>query len=58
MITDLTEADLPLLDQVIGLHLKGLLAEIADADDRAYREELRKRHEQLDDLRHRLRRRA
>jgi hypothetical protein len=54
MISDLTSADVLLLDEVIRQHLKGLLGEIAHADDRAYRDELRQRHEQLEDIRHRL----
>lgn len=54
MISDLTSADVTLLDEVIRRHLKGLLEEIAHADDRDYRESLRRTHTQLEDIRARL----
>jgi hypothetical protein len=54
MMHHLDSDDMRLLDEVLSQYLRGLLAEIAHADDRAFRDQLRARHEQVDALRRRL----
>lgn len=46
--------DIRLLDEVLEHELKTLLLEIAKADDRAFRDELRHRHARLESIRKRL----
>lgn len=54
MLHHLDTADVRLLDDILSQHLRGLLVEIAHADDRAFRDELRGRHEEVEALRRRL----
>jgi hypothetical protein len=54
MMHHLDTDDMRLLDEVLSQHLRGLLGEIAHADDRAFRDDLRARHERIDVLRQRL----
>jgi hypothetical protein len=54
MTLHLTTTEVELLDEVLRQSLNGLLAEIAHADDRAFRQRLQDRHTQLDALRGRL----
>lgn len=54
MMHHLDSDDIRLIDEVLSQHLRGLLGEIAHADDREYRDGLRERHERIDQLRQRL----
>lgn len=58
MKIEFDDTEVQLLEEVLGQHLRTLLTEIAHADDRAFRDQLRLRHEQVDAIRHRLTRRA
>ena len=54
MTLELDGDQVRLLHEVLGLQLRALLAEIAHTDDRAFRDDLRIRHQHLDDIRQRL----
>lgn len=54
MMHHLDMDDMRLIDEILSLHLKGLVSEIAHADDRAFRDGLRERYEKVDALRRRL----
>jgi hypothetical protein len=54
MLLELSNAEVRELKQALESALRGLLDEIAHADQRAYRDMLRKRYDQLDQLQRRL----
>ena len=54
MLHEFDQDDIRLLDEVLTQHLHTLLFEIANADDRAFRADLRLRYERLDAMRRRV----
>jgi hypothetical protein len=50
LLIELSDADTHLLRQILRNERKGLLMEIAHTDDRAFREDLRRRHERIETL--------
>jgi hypothetical protein len=54
MMHHLDSDDMRLLDDILSQHLRSLLAEIAHADNRAFRDHLRDRYERVEALRRRL----
>jgi hypothetical protein len=54
MMHHLDSDDMRLIDEILSQHLRGLVAEIAHTDDRAFRDGLRERHDRVEALRCRL----
>jgi hypothetical protein len=54
MLIEMSELERRELEEVLRQHLQTLLNELAHADDRAYRRELRQRYDRLEQLQRRL----